>query len=63
MSWENELLNAQVSINRAVFEMNKSGRRSPEPIRKEYLQTCINDAIKELTKASNLLEFDQTLNQ
>ena len=49
-----KLVNAQVSVNRAVFEGNypflnlPNGDRQPD---KKYLLECINQAIKELSQA------------
>jgi hypothetical protein len=43
-----ELVNAQMEVNRAVFEMNKPGLCRPEKERPEYIRKCVESAIKEL---------------
>lgn len=64
MSYQQHIVNAQVSVNRAVFEINRKGskRAYPKAINTEYLGRCIDDAIKDLTEArkklKNELPFD-----
>ena len=58
MSWQQDLLDAQVSIHRAVFEMNAPGRTKGGVIRPEYIQVCIEDAIKELNKSLTQLKAE-----
>lgn len=56
MDWINYLLNAQVSVIRAVFEANAPGRYKGGKPRLDYVMTCITDAIEELTSAKERLE-------
>jgi len=44
-----ELVHAQVEINRAVFEGNQ-----PKP-REEYIQCCIAEAMEDLARATKVL--------
>ena len=58
MSWEQSILGAQVSVNRAVFEMNRGGmlppiRKDPNP---EYIKHEVREAIKDLTNALKILD-------
>lgn len=52
MSYKQNLLNAQVSVNRCVFEMNKKD----DEINKRYLINEAEQAIKDLNKAIDLLD-------
>lgn len=55
--WEQHLVNAQTEVNRAVFELNR-----PEiehlppaergPVRFDYLNRCVDDAISDLKEVS-----------
>lgn len=62
MSWQQYIVNAQVSVNRAVFELNKVGFPKGHKLRKEeneidhtYISECIQQAIKELNEARKKL--------
>lgn len=55
MSWEQDLVDSQMLINRAVFEMNKRGRVKPEPVRPEYILEQIKEAAKSLNSAIKIL--------
>lgn len=56
MTWEQNLVNSQVSVNRSVFEMNRPGdlkespdyRKEPDP---HYILEQIADAINQLENA------------
>jgi hypothetical protein len=47
------LLNAQVDINRAVFEHNRRGDLKPSEPRPEYILKCVILAIQELRGFKN----------
>lgn len=51
-NWRQELVNAQVDVNRAVFEMNREGFPKGHASRKKmdevYLKACVNGAIVSL---------------
>jgi hypothetical protein len=51
MSWKQNLVNAQVEVNRSVFEMNKPGMWPPEESNIPYIVLHIGEAIKDLTLA------------
>lgn len=56
MSWEQNLVNAQVSVNRSVFEMNRPGALKTDPEYKDepdpmYIVREISDAIDQLENA------------
>ena len=46
MSWEQDLVNAQVEVNRIVFEMNREKTQD-----KKYIITHAKEAIKDLNEA------------
>lgn len=64
MSWEQYLVDAQVEVNRSVFEMNRPGalksasyyKETPD---KEYIKIHIKEAMKNLTTA--FAELDNQL--
>ena len=62
MDWEQSLVNAQVEVNRAVFEHNKPGECPPELIDIEYVKFHIREAIKDLQAAladiENVIKFE-----
>lgn len=56
MSWEQNLVNSQVEVNRSVWEMNRPGIPQDEPGHKEtpdphYILEHIADAINQLENA------------
>lgn len=56
MSWQQSLVDAQVSINRSVFEMNRRGHPITSPLYKEqpdlnYIKNEVRIAIEDLQKA------------
>jgi len=59
MSWEQNLVNAQMEVNRAVFEHNAPGRCPPELIDIEYVKEHIREAIKDLQ--ASLTEIEGTI--
>ena len=58
MTWETDLVGAQVCVNRAVFEMNKPGELPPHRRKPElrYLMLCIAQAHHHLMRAYVALE-------
>jgi len=58
MDWKQKLLDAQVSVNRSVFEMNRPGLAGElyrfEP-NLEYIRNEIEDAISDLQKAEVMI--------
>ena len=66
MSWQQNLVNAQVEVNRAVFELNRPGYPKDKPYYKEkpderYIENCIKEAIKDLTAALRGIEEQKTI--
>lgn len=58
MSWGQDVVNVQVSVNRAVFEMNRRGMQPPlkaEP-RNEYILQELKLAAQDLNTAIKELE-------
>lgn len=60
MSWQQDIVNSQVNINRAVFEHNRGGLLKTDPSYKEnpdlkYISEQIGEAIKSLTTAQALI--------
>lgn len=43
-----DLVNAQVDVNRAVFDANATGRNPKGSPRPEYIKKCVEDAIQSL---------------
>lgn len=64
-TWEQALVNAQVEVNRAVFEMNRPGALATdlwyakEP-RLAYINECVTGAIADLQACLRLLPGYQT---
>lgn len=56
MNWKQELVDAQLSVNRSVFEMNKPGRVVPEDIRPDYIIKEIESALENLQNSLSLLK-------
>ena len=63
MSWEQNLVNAQVEIDRAVFEMNRPGYPKGDVCHKDfpdiqYIDDCIIKAMKDLNASTKELRND-----
>jgi hypothetical protein len=66
MYWEQSLLNASVEVNRAIFELNRPGYPKDKPYHKakadeRYIEKCIAEAIKDLSKALRGIEEQKTI--
>lgn len=67
MSWKQQLVNSQVSVDRAVFEMNRNGFPKGHQLRKErdeidlgYISIQVKEAIQELTQELRELNEEHT---
>ena len=64
MSWGQNLVNANMELNRAMFEMNRKGHPKNDPCYKEkpdetYILKHMKDALKDLQHA--IKELDNAL--
>lgn len=57
MSWQQDLINASVSVSRSIFEMNTDLHEDRKiPPRKEYIISEVKEAIKNLQKCLDKLK-------